>query len=379
MYDVLDYGSMVADRHRVDAYARALRKVVRPGDVVIDIGAGTGIFSLLACRAGASRVYAIEPNDAIALAREIAAANGYADRITFIQEFSTRVTLAETADVVVSDLHGVLPGFDGHLNTVIDARRRFLSPGGRLLPKRDALMMAAVSAAELHANHADDPEIDGLDMSAACKHTINAWSKARLTPDQLLSKPHCWAQLDYSEINDTSIHGDVRLEFDRSGIAHGFGVWFESVLAEGVALSNAPGAPKLNYANAYFPWPEPVEAQDGDVAHVVIQAAPVRGDHVWRWETRILKGGRNDAVDRQFSQSTFFAAPLSADRLRKCTPDYVPKLSEDGEIARAALALMADGLALGEVAKRIASRFPKRFPDRKAALDHLGELSRRYS
>lgn len=379
MYDVLDYGSMEADRHRVDAYARALGKVVRPGDVVIDIGAGTGILSLLACRAGASRVYAIEPDDAIAVARENAAANGYADRTTFIQDISTRVTPPETADVVVSDLHGVLPGYQGHLSTIIDARRRFLSPGGRLVPQRDALMMAAVSAADLHASHAGAADINGLDMRAARKLTVNTWSKTWLTSDQLLSKPYCWALLDYSEIEESAIQGEASLEFDRSGIAHGFGVWFESVLTEGVELSNAPGAPKLNYGNAYFPWPEPVEVQAGDVAQVLIQATLVRSDHVWRWESGILSGGRENAIKRQFSQSTFFGAPLSASRLRKCAPDYVPKLTEDGEIAKAALQLMADGNSLSQVANQIASRFPKRFPDRKAALDHIGELSRQYS
>ncbi|MDH3316865.1 MAG: 50S ribosomal protein L11 methyltransferase [Gammaproteobacteria bacterium] len=379
MYDVLDYASMAADRHRVDAYARALGKVVRPGDVVIDIGAGTGILSLLACRAGASRVYAIEPDDAIAVARENAVANGYADRITFIQDISTRVTPPETADVVVSDLHGVLPGYQGHLPTIIDARQRFLSPGGRLVPQQDALMMAAVSAADLHASHAGVADINGLDMQAARKLTVNTWSKTWLTSEQLLSKPRCWALLDYSEIDDSAIQGDVRLEFDRSGIAHGFGVWFESVLAKNVELSNAPGAPKLNYGNAYFPWPEPVEVQTGDVAHVLIQATLVRSDYVWRWETRILNGGREDAIDRQFSQSTFFGAPLCASRLRKCAPDYVPKLTEDGEIASMVLELMADGNSLGQVAKTIASRFPKRFSNWKAALDHIGELSRQYS
>src|SRR5437870_11229737 len=76
MYSVADYGIMIADRVRMEAYMQALRSAVRPGGVVVDIGTGTGIFALLACRFGARRVYAIEPNDAIQVAREIARANG---------------------------------------------------------------------------------------------------------------------------------------------------------------------------------------------------------------------------------------------------------------------------------------------------------------
>ncbi len=64
---------MVADRHRTGAYVEALRRAVRPGSFVLDIGAGCGVFSLVACRLGARRVVAVEPDDVILVAREIAA------------------------------------------------------------------------------------------------------------------------------------------------------------------------------------------------------------------------------------------------------------------------------------------------------------------
>ena len=379
MYSPLDYGSMVGDHHRVNAYARALKQAIRPGDVVIDIGAGTGIFSFLACRAGAGRVYAIEPDDAITVAKEIAADNGYADRITFIQDLSTRVTLLELADVVVSDLHGVLPGYQGHLAAAIDARERFLAPGGQLIPLRDILVAAAVCAPELYAGHVGIACIDGIDMRAAHKLTTNSWSKTWLTPDQLFSQPRPWALLDYSQIESCGIQAEFTLNFEQSGVAHGFGVWFESELMPGIELSNAPGAPRLNYGNAFFPWPEPVEVRAGDTAQLSIQANPVHDEHVWRWETRLLDGGRQDAVRQTFSQSTFFGAPLSAEQLRKSAPGHIPKLSEDGEIAHAVLTLIAAGQNLGEVANRIAERFPRRFADRKSALDYVSDLSRKYS
>src|SRR5216684_6176512 len=105
-YDLSSYGRMIADRIRVDAYAKALRKVIRPGAVVVDIGTGPGIMAVLACQLGASRVYAIEPGEIIQVARTIAAANGCADKIEFFEEVSSRVTLPERADVILSDLRG---------------------------------------------------------------------------------------------------------------------------------------------------------------------------------------------------------------------------------------------------------------------------------
>ena len=144
-YTVADYGAMIVDPVRMDRYVRALEQAIKPGGIVIDIGTGTGIFALLACRLGARRVYAIEPEDVIQVAREIAAANGCADRIEFVQAMSTRVTLPERADVIVSDLTGALPWFAHHIPSIIDARRRLLAPGGVLIPRRDAAWAAIVT------------------------------------------------------------------------------------------------------------------------------------------------------------------------------------------------------------------------------------------
>src|SRR5690349_935226 len=106
---------MLGDPVRVTAYLRALKEVVRPGQVVIDLGAGFGYFALIACRLGAKRVYAIEPAASISLLPELAAKNGFADRVVCIQDLSTRTTLPELADVVIADIRGVLPMIRGSL------------------------------------------------------------------------------------------------------------------------------------------------------------------------------------------------------------------------------------------------------------------------
>ena len=122
MYGLGAYGAMIADRVRVEAYAEALRKSVRKGSVVAEIGTGPGIFAVLACQLGATRVYAIEPSEIIQVAREVAAANGCADKIEFFEELSDRVMLPGRADVILSDLRAALADPLNGKRTKIKAR-----------------------------------------------------------------------------------------------------------------------------------------------------------------------------------------------------------------------------------------------------------------
>ena len=194
MYTIAGYGSMIADRVRMAAYEAALRRAVRPGCVVLDLGAGTGIMALLACRFGARHVHAVEPGDAVHAARAIADANGLGDRITFYQDVSTNLTLPERADVIVSDLRGVLPPHRTHFADIIDARTRLLAPGGRLVPDTDTLRLAVVTVPEVFERRRRvwQSAPHGLDLRSALGFVENTTERVRVDPEQLLSDPVTW-------------------------------------------------------------------------------------------------------------------------------------------------------------------------------------------
>src|ERR1051325_7384183 len=172
MYSVQFYGQMLADTSRMDAYTAALRRAVKPDSVVMDLGCGPGVFALLACKLGARRVYAVEPENVVGLAREAAAANGFADRIEFFEKLSTEITLPEPATIIVSDLRGVLPFFEQNISSIIDARKRLLAPGGVLIPRRDILWAAVVEAAEQYGELVSPWQNQfELDLSAGTRFT----------------------------------------------------------------------------------------------------------------------------------------------------------------------------------------------------------------
>src|SRR5215813_2945484 len=244
MYTISMYGFMIADNVRMDAYAEALRRAVNPDSVVLDIGAGTGVFALLACRFGARRVYAIEPAEAIQVAREIAAANGYAGRIEFIQKLSTEVTLPERADVIISDLRGLLPFLGRHISCVADARERLLKPGGTLISQRDDVWVAIVEAEETYNEYLSPWDIYEFDMTAARRVVTNTtgWKVRKDDSEILVAKPRLWTTLDYSSISDPNVDGEMSFDVTRDGKAHGMLIWFDATMADGVGFSNAPGA-----------------------------------------------------------------------------------------------------------------------------------------
>lgn len=379
MYSVAGYGKMIADAPRMEAYVSALRQVVRPDSIVLDLGCGLGLFALLACRFKARRIYAVEPDDVIQLARETAAANGCSDRIELLQNFSTQITLPEPVDVIVSDLRGVLPWFQQHLPSICDARRRLLAPGGILIPRRDMLWASVAEAPDYYAKIVDPWEGNcwRFDLSAARRVVTNTWSKGHILPNQMLVEPRCWAELDYYKVEESDVKANIDWTVMRPGTAHVLSVWFDSELIEGICLSNRPGEPELIYGNASFPLSRPVEVDLGDRIAVSLAANLVGEDYIWRWHTRIFTVETNH-IKADFKQSTFFGALLSAEQLRKRAANFVPSLSEDGQVHALILQLMDGHTALEEIAARVSERFPLRLEDPEKALGKVGEVSQRF-
>jgi len=311
MYSVHFYGQMLRDVPRMEAYTAALRRVVKPDSVVMDLGCGPGVFALLACKLGARRVYAVEPENIIGLAREAAAANGFSDRIEFFEKLSTEITLPEPATIIISDLRGVLPWFEQNISSIIDARERLLAPGGVLIPQRDVLWASVVEAPEQYE------EIVGpwrdqfdLDLSAGKQLVTNTWRKSRIKPEQLLTESVCWSTLDYYEVSSPDVCAEISWQAARKGTAHGVAVWFDSELAEGIRFSNHPAAPEMIYGSGFFPFSQPVELMEGEHVKVRLAADLVDDGYVWRWNTEV-------PGKASFKQSTFFGVPLSTSQLRK--------------------------------------------------------------
>lgn len=380
MYSLEDYGEMIADGIRLKAYSEALRRAVHPGDVVVDLGCGTGILSLLACRAGAARVYAIDFADTVQIAREIAAKNGCADRITFFQSDSRRVELPERARVLVSDLRGVLPLYADSLLVLRDARDRFLAPGGALIAARDTLWAAIVDAGpqyeRLLTPWAQDTH--GFDLAAARKAVLHSVHKERSSPLKIVAGPQRWFVLNYAQLESPNApEKTIMFHVKHSGAAHGLCVWFDTQLHEDVGFSCAPGMPDTIYGRMFFPWPEPVDLVEGQEVTVELCANLVGEDYVWRWTTNVAR--RTGMSAKHFEQSSFFGAAVTPERLRRRAAGFVPSLGEEGQAERFMLGLIDGQTSLETIARSAAERFPHLFKCWEDALARAARVAEQYS
>lgn len=315
MYDLTDYGQMIADSVRMDPYIYALKDAIGPDTVVLDIGAATGIHALLAAKFGARKVYAIEPNEAIHLAIELAEANGYASQIEFIQALSTDIALPEKADVIISDLRGTLPLYENHIRTIVDARRRHLAANGQLIPLRDTLWVAVVEKKRLYHDYVGPWDYPyGLNMEIAKRMALNSWNgdnSGEIRLRDLLTEPRKWAILDYMTIKNPNVSQTIsRQKVARNGIAHGLLVWFDAEIGPGQGFSNGPQDNRIAdvYGRAFFPLLEPVVVTEGDLISITVSAILNKGDYDWSWETHILDH-HTERKKAYFRQSTAAVDP----------------------------------------------------------------------
>ena len=374
---VLDeHRQYLADTARLDAFDAALRAAVQPGDVVLDLASGTGILGLLACRAGARRVYAIEMGPIVELARELARANGFSDRIIAIHELSSRARLPEPVDLIVTDAAGRF-GFDGGIIELLsDARRRFLKPGGRIIPQDLTLTIAPVDARE-PASHVAfwNTPLRGLSLTPALNIARSTGYPRHLDVSELLASP-----ADVIVINPSvaigSMSGKASFTASRAGTVSGIGGWFSARLAPGVTLTNAPGAPqRINRRNVFLPLRVPTPVDAGDTIRVSLFIVPA--SLIVRWTVEIIAD--TGTTRHRTDASTFEGMLISREEMSRARPGFQPTLTPAGRGRKTVLDLCDGVRPLADIELLVLERHPDLFDDLSEAAAFVAEVVTRYS
>lgn len=287
---------MLDDHQRTATYLKAIRAIVRPGDVVLDLGTGTGVLAAAAAQAGASRVYAIEATGIGAAAQRLWEANRLDDRITLIRGWSTRVDLPERVDVMISELIGNDPLGERMLDLTEDARKRFLKPGARMIPEgvRIFAVPVAVPSAWLakrvftaEAAAAWSQEY-GIDFCSLAREPLREGHSLWLQPTEARDWPTAAAPVavfsaDMRSATFSSAEVLRPVQAERSLRVNGVLEFFEAELAPGVTLSVNPAtaAESNHWRLRLVPLQNPLEVRAGDWLEMYYrQGVPGRRDTI---------------------------------------------------------------------------------------------------
>ena len=291
---------MLNDRGRTRRFIAAIGETVRPGDVVVDLGTGTGILAMAAARAGARRVYAIEDGRVGAVARRLFAANGLAGRVELVPGHSTRVRLPERADVLVTETFGHGPLAEDVLAALADARRRLLKPGARIVPAALRVFGVPLTVpAEARdqclftpAARARWTEWYGVDFGPLARVNRRMLVPQWFDPDRVgawhaLAGPAVLAELDLATVRGTRVRGEADVPIAEAGPLSGVAIYFELRLSPSVTLSTHPRQvePDNHWRTPTYLLAEPLEVRPGDLLRITYRHAP--GDRDERVEVRL--------------------------------------------------------------------------------------------
>jgi protein arginine N-methyltransferase 1 len=326
----------VADRLRLARFEATVSAVVRRGDYVADLGCGTGILGLLCLRAGAARVYAIDSSAMVEVARETLTRAGLSDRAVFVRGLSTRIELPEKVDVLICDHVGYF-GFDyGIVETLSDARRRFLKPGGKLIPARIALQLAAVESEKCRAL-ADGWSAPGVpaEFHWLRERAVNTKHAVQLQQHELLGQPAALGTIDFCDDNPEFHRWTVQLRVERDGVLHGLAGWFDCELSEGVSMTNSPlSDAAIQRSQVFLPIEESLAVKAGDTLIATVMARPA--EQLLAWEVEVPARGA------KFRHSTWQGDLLTSEEIARRNPTHVPRPSPIAQ-ARACVLEYCDG------------------------------------
>lgn len=264
------HADMMFDEARVGAYRNAINATVKEGDVVADLGAGTGLLTFLCLQAGARKVHAIERTDVIQWAKEIAARNGFLERIEFHHSDARETDLGEKVDVIVSELMGHVAFEEGMAETISLAKQRFLAPGGRAIPQTVTLKAALVNETDLYRNYIDIwNRFKGIDFSVVRKKAVRGTYILDIDADCINSESLVVRTDDF-----TTGPNDLCREFTfttwRSGEVNGLAFWFDAELTTAVCLSSNPRT-STHWLQCFTPFDQPVSVTRGEEVRVSIE------------------------------------------------------------------------------------------------------------
>jgi len=373
MYQLRHYLDMMTDEHRMAPHDAAIRSAVRPGDVVLDLGAGAGAFTFIALDAGAAHVYAIEHSPAIELAQKVARANGLADRVTFIQADARTIVPPRQVDGLISDLRGATPLLGDSIDLFEIVRDRWLKPDGYTIPLADDIHVAPVASPEAHQIVEGWRHLGrAAQYDVASEHAANRLFSAYLNRDDVIAPSQVLGTIRYDGTPPRKF--TLRSSFVAAGAAAmtGLGLWFTARLTPDIVFDTSPHSPSTVYAQGFLPLSHLRPVAAGETLDVTVAVHRTLPESIWSWTVASRTGAWTE------THSTFKGALLGLGGTDLLGDARRPSLSDEGQMAREVLDAMDGNKNARELAAGLMTAFPGRFASLDEALPAVAKVLGRY-
>lgn len=275
--------TMLADQERNDAYQKAIEKAVQKDDVVLDIGTGSGLLSMMAAKAGAKKVVACEMNPILAkAAKEIVDLNGFAETIDVFakksNELNVGTEMLQKATVLVSEILDASVIGEGVLPSLRHAKANLLTENVKIIPAQANVFAQLI---EVPAMSRITPlrNINGFDLSP-----FNRFRREdKFQVVQLQTLEHQYLSDVFPVINydfyklPAAIQEsqpqekifDIKVEQD--GELQGVSLWFDLHLDDEIMVSSRPGGELVHWGQALFCFENPKTVQKGETIQLKLK------------------------------------------------------------------------------------------------------------
>jgi len=289
-HPALYYQDMLSDARRMTRYRSAIEAIVQPGDVVVDLGTGLGVLAIMAARAGAEHVYAVDVRPHVMpITERIIAANGLHERISLICSDAMELELPQRVDVILNELIGDFGTDENIQECVRSVADRYLKEGGRVLPSRLSTHIAGVTYdGELRGVFG--PEVYDMDLSSAVTGAFAPEAimhgLQRLPVE--LTEVSTVEQIEFgASMPERAYEYSLQLPVVRSGELQGFVGFFDCELAPGTTLDNYPCYPGCHWVNWNWPVTPVVQVEKGQTINGKLITPKMTVASCWSWEWEV--------------------------------------------------------------------------------------------
>ncbi len=288
---------MLFDTKRTLSFKKALKKLIKKGDKVYDLGTGTGILAMFAATYGAGQVYASDAEHGMyeAVTKHVKD-NNLAHKIKTISYKGKPIKLPQKVDLIVSECLGHF-AFDEGMIQAVAASKYLLKDNGQFVPNRVRLYIAATSNPLIYQHNIEPwkKRIYGFDFSSMRQRALQQIYIGTFDKPDIISQPLKIIDYEFGQPANFLTGAGV-LKIKKSATMYGLVGWFEADLAQGVVLSTSPFTKKTHWEQSFLALPQTLRVAKNDKIKIKLSIRAKKGSKqhtVFEWGVEKGGGGQS--------------------------------------------------------------------------------------